>query len=29
LTTYRHGYRGDMIRQDGTTVHAMFMAIEQ
>jgi hypothetical protein len=29
LTTLGHGYRGDMTRQDGTTVRAMFNVAEQ
>jgi hypothetical protein len=29
LTTPRHGYRGDTTQQDGTTVRAMFSAVER
>jgi hypothetical protein len=29
LTTHEHDYRGDMTRQDGTTVRAMFSAAER
>jgi hypothetical protein len=29
LITSGHGYRGDTTRQDGTTMQAMFSAVEQ